>query len=98
MLLQVFANKEDVDLWWPNGYGGQYMYGWELYLADTCHDEAENPYPLGYRELSICHWKQFYVGLRDIKLVREPLQDGAGETFEFHVNGVPIFAKGEACT
>ena len=70
------------------------MHGFEVYLADTCEDDAETAI-LGYRELSICHWKQVFVGLRDIKLVREPLSDGTGETFEFHVNGVPIFAKGE---
>ena len=95
LLLQVEAKKDAVDLWWPNGYGGQSMHGFEVYLADNCKDDA-GAAALGYRELFICHWKEVFVGLRDIKLVREPLPDGAGETFEFHVNGVPIFAKGEA--
>ena len=93
LLLQVYAEKESVDLWWPNRCGRQDIYGFEVYLADNCHNDARSAI-LGYRELSICHWKQVWVGVRDIKLLREPLRDGAGETFEFHVNRVPIFAKG----
>ncbi len=74
------------------------MHGFTVYLADNCHKDEQSAHHPGYRELSICHSKQVSVGLRDIKLVREPLPDSAGETFEFHVNGVPIFAKGEGFT
>ena len=93
--MQVYATKEEIDLWWPNGYGEQHMYGFEVYLADNCHEEDVPDSPMGYRELSLIHYKEVNVGVRDIKLVREPLADSEGETFEIHVNGVPIFVKGK---
>ena len=87
--------KEEIDLWWPNGYGEQPMYAFEVYLADNCHDDVLDN-PMGCRELSLIHYKAVSMGVRDIRLVREPLADSTGETFEFHVNGVPIFVKGKA--
>jgi beta-mannosidase len=65
-------------LWWPNGHGESALYDVEL----TLHDEDGNV---------LDRWKK-KVGLRTIVLERKP--DKFGESFQFVVNGRPIFAKG----
>jgi beta-galactosidase/beta-glucuronidase len=74
--------KPPYELWWPNGYGGQRLYGFRL--AYTQHGASS------------CGSRDVRVGLRSIELRREPLAgtDAASESFEFVVNTVPIFAKG----
>jgi beta-mannosidase len=64
-------------LWWPNGYGAQPLYQVEVILFS------------GERQLDS---KGFQIGLRTIRLHREP--DRWGESFYFIVNDVPIFCKG----
>lgn len=70
------------ELWWPNGYGGQRLYSFRLTYAQ--------------HGASSCGSMDVRVGLRSIELRREPLAggDAAGESFEFIVNGLPMFVKG----
>ncbi len=68
---------KDAKLWWPNGYGEQYLYDFEITVEDNG---------------VILDKKNFRVGLRDLKLVRE--KDEYGESFFHRVNGVDIFAMG----
>ncbi|HTO03561.1 MAG TPA: glycoside hydrolase family 2 protein, partial [Opitutus sp.] len=66
------------ELWWPSGQGEQPLYLLEIEVSDA-HGE-----PIG-------EWVR-RIGLRTIKLDRHA--DEWGETFQFVVNGRPIFAKG----
>lgn len=65
-------------LWWPSGHGEQPLYD----LTVVARDEAEN---------EMGQWSQ-RIGLRTIEL--DCSTDKWGESFQFVVNGRPIFAKG----
>lgn len=69
---------EHAQLWWPNGHGAQPLYTLEI---EILHADGR----------SIGRWVR-RIGLRTIALDRQA--DAAGETFQFVVNGRPIFAKG----
>ncbi|MFC0211242.1 glycoside hydrolase family 2 protein [Paenibacillus chartarius] len=66
-------------LWWPNGYGAQPLYTVEARLVKVGSGEQLDA-------------TTFRIGLRTLTVRREP--DQWGESFEFVVNGVPIFAMG----
>ena len=65
-------------LWWPNGHGAQPLYTVSLTTRDAVGHE-------------IGQWSR-RIGLRTIELDRS--RDKWGESFQFVVNGRPIFAKG----
>ena len=68
----------DPQLWWPNGLGGQ-----PVYRVDVSIRRADG---------SVTATASRRIGLRTLRLVRQP--DDDGETFGFECNGVPFFAKG----
>ncbi len=68
----------DPQLWWPNGHGAQPLYDVQLALLDATGKPIDR-------------WQRA-IGLRTIELDRHP--DAFGESFQFKVNGRPIFAKG----
>ncbi len=65
-------------LWWPNGLGAQPLYSLVVRLLT----------PDG----SLLDTVKTRIGLRTLRLVREP--DEIGTSFVFEVNGVRFFAKG----
>jgi beta-mannosidase len=68
----------DPELWWPSGQGEQPLYNLEIEVA-------------GADGSVIGRWKR-RIGLRTIALDRH--KDKWGESFQFVVNGRPLFAKG----
>jgi len=73
----LYFNINDPELWWPNGYGKQPLYGVRINLK--------------YRG-KVLDSKDFMIGLRTL-IVRQK-KDRWGKSFEFVVNGIPIFAMG----
>jgi beta-mannosidase len=69
---------KDPQLWWPNGMGEQPLYNLEVEL-------------LGDTGIAVDTITR-RIGLRTIELDRHP--DEWGESFQFKVNGVAVFAKG----
>ena len=65
-------------LWWPRHFGRQ-----PLYTMDLCLCNADR---------LILDRKTFRIGLRTVEMIRKP--DKWGESFEAHVNGIPVFLKG----
>jgi len=72
------AEISEPRLWWPSGHGSQPLYDVSLRWTDRTTG-------------AVSVWKT-KIGLRTIVLDRHP--DAFGESFQFVVNGRPIFAKG----
>ena len=70
--------SEKVKLWWPNELGNQTLYELKVRF-ETGSDVTE---------------ARKRVGFRNITRVEESEGLPRGASFNFHVNGVPIFAKG----
>ena len=77
--IEFEVERDNVELWWPNGYGSQKLY--ELNVESTTGGEIS----------SRLHRK---VGFRTVKIVENLIGDDRGRTFYFEVNGEPIFAMG----
>ncbi len=78
---QQMYGIEDVDLWWPRGFGEQALYNASLKIKDVNGNE-------------LCENKQ-KIGIRKAKLVVTPVNtlEEPGD-FHFEVNGEYIFVKG----
>ena len=78
--IRFILPRENVKLWWPAGYGEQFLY--ELKLELIRREECVATYAIPF-------------GVRTVKLIRteDILDDGTGE-FCFEVNGERIFIKG----
>lgn len=72
-------DRDNVELWWPNGYGSQKLYS----LSVTSRTGGEQT-----------SWLNRRVGFRTVKIVENLIGDDGGRTFYFEVNGEPIFAMG----
>ncbi|ACV12606.1 glycoside hydrolase family 2 sugar binding [Halorhabdus utahensis DSM 12940] len=79
--VELTLGVEDVDLWWPNGYGDQPLYDLEATITDR--SGAGDP---------TSHTVTDRLGFRDLEVVVEP--DAEGSSFHFTVNDTPVFAKG----
>ncbi len=69
------------ELWWPNGYGGQPLYGVEVALRHSSNSEE-----------ALLDQRRYQIGLRTIELRQQ--EDPWGRSWVFVVNGVSILAKG----
>ena len=69
---------DDVQLWWPNGYGKQPLYDYQVAL---------------FRNGEMVSCKKGKLAFREVKLVEEPKDDQL-IGFEFYINGKKIFVKG----
>jgi beta-mannosidase len=69
---------EHPQLWWPNGQGEQPLYQLEV---EFMREDGS----------TVGHWTR-RLGLRTVKLDRH--SDEWGESFQFVINGRPVFAKG----
>ncbi|MFG6486149.1 hypothetical protein ACG04R_05660 [Roseateles sp. BYS78W] len=70
----------DAQLWWPRGLGEQPLYTLVARLQD---DDGQ-----------LLAEDQRRIGLRDLRLVQEPVDGEAGLSFHFRVNGQDLFAGG----
>ena len=83
--IELFGKKSFVNffvdepqLWWPNGYGEQPMYGYKVVL---------------YRDSKVVSEKTGKFAFREVKLVEQPKDDRL-IGFEFFINGIKVMAKG----
>ena len=71
-------------LWWCNGLGEPHLYTLQTTIRSTQPTADSNP--------TVCQTTR--VGLRSVKLHKEPDSDGKGESFYFTLNGEKVFMKG----
>lgn len=84
------------ELWFPSGLGAQRLYELETFLCEPGFDARALPSdPDRARaalETAVRDRQRRRIGLRQIRLVREP--DRFGQSFEFEVNGQRLWAFG----
>jgi beta-mannosidase len=77
-LIDIPIEIRQPKLWWPAGYGDQARYDFTAHVYTATSTETDS--------------RIITTGLRSIVLDRHP--DKWGRSFQFVVNGVPIFGKG----
>jgi beta-mannosidase len=77
-IIQLPFILPNVKLWWPIGFGEQFLYSDTLKLFNSKNELVDI--------------KTIRFGVRTSKLVQSA--DKWGTSYEIHVNGVPIFCKG----
>ncbi len=84
------------DLWYPAGYGGQPIYEFRARLVtgpEASAPSTSSPVEkLRSLEEAAVDEATARTGLRSVVLRREP--DTWGRSFEFVINGIPVFGKG----
>ncbi len=65
------------ELWWPNGMGEAHRYSFKTIVSNSNF---------------VVDTVTQKIGLRSVRLVRDP--DSLGKSFYFEINGKPVFAKG----
>lgn len=73
----IFA-VENVELWWPRGYGEQPLYEIQLKLTDASGSLVDS--------------RTMQVGFRKVEIISEP--DDIGRNFEIRVNNQRIWVRG----
>lgn len=86
--LELKVSKKLVKLWWPNGYGSQYLYYLQIKFEDIRANDVSKTAKADWRSE-----KLITIGFRTIELVEEPLETD-GLSFYFKVNNFSIFMKG----
>ena len=78
----IHIGMENVDFWWPKGYGEPALYDAEVLLVDaeTGEELCRDTERIGIRTATL--------DINDVNL-----KDSKGQ-FRFIINGVPVFAKG----
>ena len=79
--VSVRYHPDEVDLWYPVGYGAQPLY--ELTVVVTSEDGTQ-----------VFDKQSKRIGFRRARVVEEPLKDQEGRSFFFEVNGIRIFCGG----
>lgn len=91
IIVPISVKKDEVNLWWPNGYGEQNLYtlnvSWQGENRNINTNEVKE-IPSTWQASS----KSVSIGFRTIELIEQPIE--GGNTFYFKVNGIPVFIKG----
>jgi beta-mannosidase len=85
----VFVPIRGPQLWWPNGYGDQPLYRVEVAVKAAVKGKVGMESDSSTLTLASASYS---IGLRTIELRQQP--DAWGKSWQFVVNGIPIFAKG----
>ncbi|KAF8609837.1 glycoside hydrolase family 2 protein [Ceratobasidium sp. AG-I] len=72
--------KEEIDLWYPVGYGKPALYTVDVQVADESGKEVA------------AHSQR--IGIRRARVVEEPLEGQEGRTFLFEINNIRMFCGG----
>jgi beta-mannosidase len=92
-ITRVTVQVSQPQLWWPNGLGEQPLYQLEVRLEAAAGSQAGDPAPVEPASPpAVVDRRHLNLGLRTLRVRREP--DQWGESFEFEVNGLSVFACG----